>query len=90
MRDTSFIPKWKSTVLREQPEPGRLYLYAPAQGSVFEVDGLSVELCQQIDGTRTLEYIVTEMIAKHGPPEARFRADVENFVTELQSRSLLE
>lgn len=84
------IPRWKPTLVREKLGGNDLYVYDPAGGQVFQVDGLAALVCGRIDGKKTVRQIADELIAEKQLPVERFLADVEKLIQELQRQALID
>jgi coenzyme PQQ biosynthesis protein PqqD len=74
----------KKARLRFDRHAGRWMIMYPERGLALNESGALI--AQKLDGTRTLEQIVTELVAEHGAAEA----DIHAFIAELEKKGLVE
>jgi coenzyme PQQ biosynthesis protein PqqD len=90
--DPSFVPKLaKKARLRFDRHSGGHMLVYPERG--LALNESAAEIAKRCDGTRTMDQIVDELVAKAGADvnaAGPIRRDVFAFVDELAKKGLLE
>jgi len=74
----------KKARLRFDRHAGRWMIMYPERGLALNESGAAI--AQKLDGTRTLDQIVAELVAEHGASEA----DIHAFIADLEKKGLVE
>lgn len=74
----------KKARLRFDRHEGRWMIVYPERGLALNESGAAI--AQKLDGTRTLEQIVAELVAERGADPA----DVHAFIAELEKKGLVD
>jgi pyrroloquinoline quinone biosynthesis protein D len=72
-----------------QRAAGRHVLLNVRSGQYYAVDEVAARIWELCDGTRTLQDIAAVLVEEYDAAPADIAADVERFVSELVSESLL-
>jgi len=82
------VPRWARGVrLREDAARERWVILAPER--LFEPDETALTVLRLIDGTRTVDHIVTILAADFDAPHAEIEADVMSLLRELATRHVI-
>ena len=74
----------KKARLRFDRHAGRWMIMYPERGLALNESGAAI--AQKLDGTRTLDVIVAELVAEHGAnPD-----DIHAFIADLEKKGLVE
>ena len=74
----------KKARLRFDRHDGRWMIIYPERGLALNESGAAI--AQKLDGTRTLDRVIAELVAEHGAdPE-----DIRAFVADLEKKGLIE
>lgn len=74
----------KKARLRFDRHAGRWMIMYPERGLALNDSGALI--AQKLDGTRSLDQIVAELVAEHGADPA----DIHSFITDLEKKGLIE
>lgn len=74
----------KKARLRFDRHAGRWMIMYPERGLALNESGALI--AQKLDGTRSLERIVAELVAEHGADPA----DIHAFIADLEKKGLVE
>jgi hypothetical protein len=56
----------------------------------FALDGIAAETWKLIDGKRTTDQIIAQLVRKHRPPVTRFKQDFTRLIRNLNREKLIE
>jgi len=74
----------KKARLRFDRHDGRWMIIYPERGLALNESGAAI--AQKLDGTRTLDQVIAELVAEHGADPQDIRA----FVDDLEKKGLIE
>jgi coenzyme PQQ biosynthesis protein PqqD len=81
-------PRRREGVLAQEAQ-GQTVLLRLDDGSYYALDEVGATIWELCDGRRSLEEVIAALCAEFDAPEATVRADVLDFVSELQRERLL-
>jgi coenzyme PQQ biosynthesis protein PqqD len=81
-------PRRREGVLAQEAQ-GQTVLLRLDDGSYYALDEVGATIWELCDGQRSLEEVIAALCAEFDAPEATVRADVLDFVSELQRERLL-
>nr|WP_062227272.1 pyrroloquinoline quinone biosynthesis peptide chaperone PqqD [Aureimonas frigidaquae] len=82
------VPRFPHGVrFREDKTRGRFILVGPER--IFEADGVATEILKRVDGQRSLDAIIGELVEAFAADDATIRPDVEAFLADLEQKQLV-